>query len=239
MTTFTIDKEIVGKFPEILVGVFRVEGLERASSALKNVDSLMQEATTTLQQAGLNVENVSNEPRIKDWRDAYSKSGLKPSTFKSSAEQLARRLLKGQGISTPIPIVTAYCAVSAKHLAPMGGYDVERLPGQSIALRLGNPQSDKFTPLTGKAEEMPITPSVPVYAIGPEVICWAFNFRDSANTCLTEATKNAVFFSEAVTTQQQEAAKNGLLELKNLLSTSGAITSEVKFASAQNPDLEL
>lgn len=237
--TFTIENEVIARFPEIRVAALAVADLPVAAGRLAHTSDLFQDARAALLSAGITADAIAQDARIRDWREAFAKCGLKPSTFRSSPEQLARRLLKGQSISTPLAIVNAYCAISARHLAPMGGYDLAKLPQKSIHLRLAQPQRDTFEPLGGRPEDMPITSEVVVYASGEKIICWAFNFRDSATTSLAQHTEAAVFFSEAVNLSQHESVLQSLSDLKLLLESHGATTGSIAEADVGRPSLNL
>jgi DNA/RNA-binding domain of Phe-tRNA-synthetase-like protein len=210
-----LDAALLARFPSCRVGGFLVRKLGAAAGRLAGMD--LDGARAALEAAGITAEGLSAEPRIREWRRAFSECGLKPSAFKSSPEQLASRLLKGKGISTPLPVVNAYCAVSVRHLAPMGAYDLARLPEPSVILRTARNGEDVFQPLGGRPEDMPLSERVAVYASGSEVICWAFNHRDSARTCLQEETDEA------------------LPELRALLASCGAQAGEIRFVDPAAP----
>ena len=217
--TFSLSPALLDRFPDCRAGGFLVHGLRAAAARLAEEPEPLSAAA--LETAGITQQNLADEPRIQAWRRAIARCGLKPSTYKSSPEQLAARLLRGKGISTPLPVVNAYCAISIRHLAPMGGYDLRRLPEPAITLRLARPGEDVFQPLGGRAEDMPLTENVAVYASGSEVICWAFNHRDSARTCLEAETDEAVFFSEAVAPEQHAGLEAGLRELADFIRADG------------------
>jgi len=234
----TITPEVIRRFPEVVVGGVLVEEINSAAPQVDG-DQLLQCANEQLQHDNITMATLTSTPVISDWRNAILACGLKPSTFLSSPEALARRLLKGNGIHTPLPVVDAYCAISARHLAPLGGYDVDRLPSTSFELREGRPKSDAFEPLGGRASDMPITNNVVVYALGDEVVCFAFNVRDSRRTCLTSETRRAVFFSEAVSLAQQDRMNAALADLAAVLAGYGGRVGEVVTANATSPSLSL
>jgi lysyl-tRNA synthetase class 2 len=224
-----IDPAILERFPQCRVGGFLVRGLAAAAHRAKLEPAGTLAAPLTVQ--GITVEGLSEEPRIREWRKAYQQSGLKPSTYKCSAEQLARRLLKGSWISTPLPLVNLYSAVSVKHLTPMGAYDVARLPWPEIVLRLPR-EGDTFHPLGAKPEDMPLKPTIPVYASGSELTCWGFNHRDSAVTCLHAETDLGFFMAEAVAEIQYPSLEAAFAELARDLSDAGASVGGLAFADS-------
>lgn len=235
---FNIDPEVAARFPDIRAGGFLVKGLASAAKEL-DVDSFIASALSVLNARIPDVQKMSEEPEIAAWRAAYKQMGLKPSEYKCSAEQLARRLLKGQSISTPLPAVNLYCALSAKHLAPMGAYDFERLAERHITLRFAIPESDSFEPLGGRVEDMPLSPKIAVYGCGSKVICWGFNHRDSRETSLREETDIAAFFNEAVAPVQYAALESAFEELRMALRKGGAVVGDIVIANAADREIEL
>lgn len=227
-----IDPAVLERFPACRVGGFLAGGL---AAAARRVSLEPAEALAApLAAQGVTVEGISEEPRIREWRRAYQQSGVKPSTYKCSAEQLARRLLKGSWISTPLPLVNLYSAVSVKHLAPMGAYDVARLPEPEVVLRLPR-EGDVFRPLGAKPEDMPLKPTIPVYASGSEVTCWAFNHRDSVVTCLQDDTDLGIFMAEAVSEIQYPSLEAAFEELARDLRNAGATVGALVFVDSVSP----
>ncbi len=234
-----IEEEISRRFPDVRSGGFLVEQLDTASGATGAHASQWESARSELLGHGLTIENLTADPRIAAWRHAFRLSGLKPSAYRSSPEQLARRLLKGENIATPLPIVNAYCAVSARNLAPMGGYDLDRLTTMKVTLRYARPEQDNFHPLGGRREDMPLTPTVAVYACDAEIICWSFNHRDSRLTCLEQHTQRALFLSEAISMEQHHSIAKALEELRQTLSANGAVVGDLAFVESHSPQIEL
>lgn len=218
----SIHEELGSVFPDLVVSGFIATDLNVAERQLEADPLHGLPLRSAGDSEGLTLEKLMQDSRIVSWRAAIARSGLKASTYKSSVEQLARRFLKGEMIQTPLQVVNLYCAISARHLAPLGGYDLSRLPRRTIEVRLGNPEQDRFQPLGGRAEEMPIRRTIPVYASGTEILCWAFNHRDSAVTCLQKQTRTALFLGEALTETQRVSLEAALCELKDRLSSLGA-----------------
>jgi DNA/RNA-binding domain of Phe-tRNA-synthetase-like protein len=75
-------------------------------------------------------------------------------------------------LALPIPAVNLYNACSMRNVAPMGAYDVARLPGSKLDLRLANPDADRFDPLGSDAAAFPLNDKLIVYAVGGEIMCW-------------------------------------------------------------------
>jgi DNA/RNA-binding domain of Phe-tRNA-synthetase-like protein len=224
--------EVAGRHPEILVGGLVATGLRGVTPP-----PLPDDTAQALVAQDVTIELVADHPLIKDWRSAIAACGLKPSTYKSSPEQLARRTLKSGPVQTGLPLVDLYCEVATRHLAPLGGYDLDRLPPDDIELRFGRPGTDTFVPIGGG--EMPLTDKVAVYASGPTVLCWAYNCRDSRETCLTEGTGTGLFVGEAVTARQHGALRAALEDLAGRLTSAGAQVGEIAYADAERPAIEV
>ena len=224
---------IAERHPDILVGGLLASNL-RATAAVVAAAPFPDDTAQALVNQDVTIELVADHPLVKDWRTAIAACGLKPSTYKSSPEQLARRTLKSGPVRTGLALVDLYCEVATRHLAPLGGYDVARLPAPAIELRLAR-ADDSFAPLGGG--DMPLTDTVAVYAAGSTVICWAYNCRDSRETCLTEETETGLFLGEAVTARQHGALRIALADLAGRLAAAGAQVGPVVFADRENPHI--
>lgn len=228
-----IADEIAERHPDILVGGLLASNL-RAAAATVAGQPFPEDTALALVSQDVTIELVADHPLIRDWRTAIAASGLKPSTYKSSPEQLARSALKGGPVRTGRVLVDLCCEVAARHLAPVGGYDVDRLPAEPIVLRLADPETDSFVPLSGG--DVPLTGRVAVYASGPTVLSWAYNCRESRETCLTEESDTGLFLGEAVTERQHAALRIALADLAGRLAAAGAQVGPVVLADAQHPD---
>lgn len=200
--------------------------------------ALPYDTAAELVAQGLSIERLADYPVVADWRAAIAACGLKPSTYKGSVEQLVRRTLKSGPLHTPLPLVDVYCDVAARHLAPLGAYDVGLLPSPDVVLRLADPAADEFHPLgAARDDEMPLTPKVAVYTAGTTVICWAYNCRDSRDTCLVSDTDVGLFLGEAVTARQHEPLRAAFADLRERLTGAGATVEATQYASANQPSL--
>jgi DNA/RNA-binding domain of Phe-tRNA-synthetase-like protein len=231
----TIAGEIAERHPEILVGGLLASNLKATASAVAAAP-FPEDTEQALVNQDVTLELVADHPLIRDWRTAIAACGLKPSTYKSSPEQLARRTLKSGPVRTGLALVDLYCEVATRHLAPLGGYDIERLPAPAIDLRLARPD-DAFSPLGGG--EMPLTERVAVYAAGSTVICWGYNCRDSRETCLTEETGTGLFLGEAVSARQHGTLRIALADLAARLTAAGASVGPVVFADRESPKADV
>lgn len=228
-----LDGAACERFPQLQVAVFLAERLV-ADSLAGAADMLVTEARERLRSRFETPAALVADARIDAWRKAMRLCGLSASDVRSSPEQLGRRLLAGGNVAADQPLVCAYCAISAKHLAPIGAYDADRLPSGSVALRPARPD-DRFVPLGGPARNGALRQEVIVYAADGEVICYAFNHRDSARTALRAGTERALFVAESAFERQRPAMAAAVIELRDLLAANGVLVGELVVGSAERP----
>ena len=229
-----IDAAIGERHPEILVGGLLASGLRGAAATAADLP-FPDDTAQALVNQDVTIELVADHPLVRDWRRAIASCGLKPSTFKPGPEQRARRALKGDLARTPLPLVDMYVEVTARHLAGVSGYDVARLPSHDVALRLADPLADTFLPLGARTGDTPLTERVAVYASGSTVLSWAYNSRESLQTCFTPATEVGLFLGEAVTAVQHDALRAALDDLAGRLRAAGATVGPTVYASRDEP----
>jgi DNA/RNA-binding domain of Phe-tRNA-synthetase-like protein len=223
--TIAVDAAVLAQFPDLACGAFIVRGLSDANVGQFLLDTETLQAR--LAALGLTEGTVLQHPAIAAWRRAIQSCGLKAAKFRSSAEQLVRRGVRCDEIKAPGDIVQLYCQVSALHVAPLGGYDLETLPTSDIAIRYAQ-ATDNFQPLGGNnGGDMGLDNRVVVYATGENVICWGFNVRDDCRTALRESTVNALFTTEAVYAEQRLFGENALAALRQYLHDGGANVTSI------------
>jgi lysyl-tRNA synthetase class 2 len=177
-------------------------------------------ALESVRESGISLELLVDVPEIKAWRSAFQSFGLKPSKYRSSIEQLYRRALKGDLLETQLPLVNLYCYVSIIHRAPMGAYDLEKTKGD-ICVRPAR-SGEEFTAI-GEKQAAHSEAGVIVYADGEGIICWGWNHRDSARTCLGLDTRRAIFFADSSVTGTRGAADEAINNLTAALASSGCV----------------
>lgn len=240
MLKVSVDSSLFSTFPELKVTGFVAAGLDRIAEALAaEITATWAAARADLDHRGIDLQKLVEVPEIRGWRNAFAACGVRPSTFRSSAEALIRRLLKDGEVRTPFQIVNHYCAVSARYRAPIGVYDLDTLPAAQMEVRRAKPDTDRFQPLGGRTEDMPLTDLIPVYASANVVACYLFNHRDSRETCIRSQTHRAAFFSEAVTAEQHEATTAAVRHLASRLERVGATVGGYQTASQLCPSIYL
>ena len=241
MLTVTIDPSLFNRFPGLRVCGFAVADLDRAMASISEADlhDALADAAAGLAQSGITSGNAAAVPVIQQWRQALAACGLAPATYFGSVESHVRRVLQDDCPATTVPAITLSRAISARHLAPLSGYDVDALPGSTVTIRAARPQSDWFVPLGARPNDIPSNPAVVVYAAGQTVLSWGFNHRDSRQTSLRAETRRAVFFSEAIAPAQAVAADRALQDFRDALRQRGATVGLPVAADARTPSVSM
>lgn len=207
------DDEIFQMFPEASFHGAVINGVKLPTG--EAVVELKQRAAESVAASGIKPELLTEHPAIKEWRSAFSKFGLKPSKFRSSIEQLYKRALKGDLLETRLPLVNLYCYLSVLYMIPAGGYDLDKIEGDVISVRFAK-QDEEFRAI-GEREAMPCQPGTVCYADSEGVICYGWNYRDAARTCLNENSERVIFFADSATRETRWRAENAIADLSNAL----------------------
>lgn len=231
----TIHPEVLQKFPSLTVAAITAK-IDDPSALTELIESLSGQLAVVSNRLD-DVEPITQLQEIAVWREAYSAMSIKPSKFHSSIEALLRRVKKGGDISTNLAVVDLYNLISVIHGTPMGAYDLDKLPGSHIDIRLANPSADGFLPLGGKSDSFPLNEDLVVYAVGNDVLCWAMNMRDSIKSCVDETSTSIVFLSEATAESTSHRPKEALEALGAKLTPLGMVTSSVQIAGHERPQI--
>lgn len=237
----SIDADVLRRFPGLRVGALIVTRLDRATASLTQSDARAAWTITAevLAKRGITRETISTAAAIDEWRQAFAACGVSPATYTGRVESAVRRALASGGSTSVVPLLELCRAITARHMAPLSGHDLDSLPSRVLAVRAARPASDWFLPLGALPSELPLDPSTIVYAAGTTVLAWSFNHRDSRQTCVHTASERAVFFSEAITAGQAAAAADALDELRRIVTARGAHAGTPVFAHRGAPDVAL
>lgn len=235
--TFRIDPQILQRFPDIKVAALAAT-IDNPSDLDGLVAKLTEQIPSVVERINA-VEPITQLDEIAVWRQTYGLMSIKPSKFHSSIEALLRRVKKGDDISTSLAVVDFYNLISVIHGTPMGAYDRGKLNAgdHDMILRLAKPEADRFEPLGGRAESYPLNDDLVVHAMGPEILCWGFNTRDSAHSCVDETSQSIIFMSETSSPVTAEKPSTALDDLAALLADAGVSVGAVAVADVGNPKI--
>lgn len=81
--------------------------------------------------------SVKDIPAIAATRDAYRRCGKDPSRYRPSSEALCRRILKGMQLYQINTLVDIINLVSMHSAYPIGGFDHDKIQGDTLTLTVG------------------------------------------------------------------------------------------------------
>ena len=183
---YSISDETFAQFPGYARGVVLAYGVTNGNSPDQLV-ALLRDAEDSVRER-LNLDSLTEHPRIASWRDAYRAFGAKPSKFRPSTEAMVRRVLRDQQLPTINALVDIGNVVSLRHLVPVGGHAIDVLT-KDIALRPATGE-ETFTPFGSEETENP-DPGEIVFAEGNTVLTRRWTWRQ-ANHTLTLSTTTAI-----------------------------------------------
>lgn len=83
------------------------------------------------------IEDIKNRPAIAATRAAYKALGKDPNRYRPSAEALCRRVLNGKGLYRLTTLVDIINLVSIETGFSIGGFDADKIEGDSLILSVG------------------------------------------------------------------------------------------------------
>lgn len=197
-----IDDKIFEKYPQTEIGYLIAQ--VTVSKSDPYVENLKLGLEKHLCSLGINPTNFVTHPAISLWRKIYEADfEVKAKTFRSSIEALLKRVVTGKGIWNISNVVDLYNCCSLLSLLPMGGYDLCKISGD-IKIRFAK-EGETFLGL-GEREKTEIRPNHVVYADDQRIMCWLWNHKDSAETCIDDHSKSVIFFVDAFEQSSVRAA---------------------------------
>ena len=212
LMNFYIEPSVIEKYPELKVGVLILKGIENKGNA-EEISELM-DATFAKVKAHFEGRELTKEPKIADWREAYKSFGYKPASYRCSAEALLRRVIGDKGLPSINPVVNLYNLISIKHSLPAGADDLDHIDGGiRLAMAKGG---EPFTTL-GSREEAKAQEGEIIYRDDVEVLCKAWNWRECDKSKITEETKNVSLVIEGLEHTSPGEIVKALKELSTLI----------------------
>ena len=229
---FKVSSQIFEKFPGLRIAVVRISNLDNTKKL--DISNLMTETVNHIRE-NFETPTLSENPKIKCWRQAYSSFGAKPKKYKCSVEALLRRILSGQELPDISAIVNLYNFISVKHLIPAGGDDLDKVEGDiELIIAKGD---EKYEEIGTKDLKSP-KPGEVVYKDNKEVLCRRWNYRECDKTKMTEDSKNVAIVLEALAPYPQEDLEKAINEISSLVKQLGADV-QTNILTQENPEVEL
>lgn len=207
-----IDTAVLEKYPTLKVGVLCVKGLKNAEDQAE-VFELLEKVSNQVKKEYAGKE-LSKVPKISDWREAYRAFGYKPSSYRPSVEALLRRALGDKGLPNINSVVNLYNLISIKYALPVGADDLQKIQGPiRLTVAEGN---ESFITLGSKDKEI-AKPGEIIYRDDKEVLCKAWNWRESDNSKITAHSTDVSLVIEGLQSTRSTEIAKALKELQTLI----------------------
>ena len=231
---FSVQQELFDVLPDLTIGVAVATGIDNTRPS-REIEERLQRTIEELRR-DFGADKAQDHPRIKPWRNAFSKLGISGSKFPSSIESMARRILKGDAFPLINPLVGLYNSVSLKYLVPMGGHDMKTLVG-NIHLRFAEGW-EPFTPMGGE-ETLVVPKGELVYRDDQEVLTRNWVRRQCEKDKATEKTEKVFIPVDVLGDVGAERAVEIIGELSKLIPAflGGSLFTAV--LNRENPSTEL
>lgn len=189
----SIEAKVLEKYPNMEIGYLIAQISVKKSDPF--VESLKEGLRGYLQKEGIHATNFAVHPSIALWRKIYEEDfQVKAKIYPSSVEALVRRVVTGKEIWNISNIVDLYNCSSIISLLPMGGYDLNKISGD-IIIRYAY-EGESFLGL-GAKEKIAARSHHLVYADDKRILCWLWNHKDAAETCIDASSKYILFFIDS------------------------------------------
>ncbi len=203
-----IDEKIFEEYPDVEIGFLIAEvSVKKSDPHTENLKNSLKSHVNT---QGINATNFVLNPNIALWRKIYEEHfHVKAKTYRSSVESLLKRVTTGKSVWNINNIVDLYNCCSVLSFLPMGGYDLSKISGD-ITIRFAQ-EGESFLAL-GERRSVETKPNHVVYADDERVVCWLWNYKDSAKTCIDSKSKTVMFFIDSFDREKVENALQLLAE---------------------------
>lgn len=230
----SIDSAIFENFPNARIGWLVADVEVKPSDPL--TDMMKKTLVGRLSDIGVSADTMKLHPDVARWREVYKQQGVKPSKYLCSLEALLKRTFKGD-VWNVSNVVDCYDCISALNLLPMGAHDISKLKG-GLTLRYGR-EGEKFYPLGAGDDVIDVAVSNVLYADDEKVCCWLWNYRDTRDAMVTDATKKALFLIDCAFETEWRTVEQGLEALANGLESIGCKVRAKGVVDAKEPATEI
>lgn len=186
---YSVHESVFSLCPGYVRGVVIIDGTKNGASS-PDLIAKLRAAEESIRET-LDLESLTDHPRMASWREAYRSFGAKPSKFRPSMEALIRRVLRGEELRSINALVDIGTIISLRHLMPSGGHAIDVVT-RDLYLRPAS-GDEVFVPFGSDQEEHPEAGEI-IFAEGDIVLTRRWTWRQ-ANHTLLALTTTAVEFN--------------------------------------------
>jgi DNA/RNA-binding domain of Phe-tRNA-synthetase-like protein len=191
---FSVEPEVFARLPGMRLAVVVARDLDNHAGR-PAVDQAWSAAWAAAAGGAAPYGNAQSHPRVLPWRQRLQAAGVSMRHFPTSIEALLRRAVKGDAPFRINPLVDFYNAVSLRHTVPVGGFDLDRVPGP-LTVRLTR-DGDSFSALDADGA-VPVPPGEIAYATGTTVLTRQLMWRQAREGLIHPETRSVFLVSESL-----------------------------------------
>lgn len=213
MTIFQYHPAILEKYPTIIGGIIRAEGMTNAPTPPALLDEYRAEQQAVLARIGSTP--LSQIPSLAAWRSVFRSFNVDPTQIRSAAEALLRRLTKQGDIPSINLLVDLGNLVSIRYGIPVAIVDTQHMSGGiTVKFAAG---TEPFINLGASEVDHP-DPGEVIFTDNDDTVyarrwCW----RQSAESAARDTTTNATITAEAHHEGARTDIENAVRDLLALL----------------------
>jgi DNA/RNA-binding domain of Phe-tRNA-synthetase-like protein len=213
MILFRYDQGIAARYPGIVGGVLRADGIRNGPSTDELSEAFGGEQRAVLERLG--DTPLSEVPSLAAWRRAFRAFGVDPTAYRSAAEALLRRLTKQGSIPSINTLVDIGNLVSIRYALPVAMFDLGSISG-GLTVRLAT-GDESFTDLGSGATEQPEPGEVIFIDEAGHVAARRWCWRQSAESAISTSTIDVLVTVEGHHDGAREDVQAALADLDVLL----------------------
>ena len=232
---FIADASFWQLFPQAQLAVLILDNLNNQGESSPAVKQLLAEANIAAKKH-LTAEQLSQNPAVAVWREAYQQFKTKKGV-RSSIEALLKRIEQGKGVGSINPLVDIYNAASLTYGLPCGAEDIDTFVG-SLKLHITQ-GGDEFYAL-GDDENSPTLAGELCYTDNAGAVCRCFNWRDGKRTMITPASRRAFIVLEYPNASRRADLEAALASIaQHAQAELGASVVRQAILTVDNPAIDL
>ena len=232
---FIADASFWQLFPQAQLAVLILDNINNQGESSPAIKQLLAEANLAAKKY-LTAEQLSQNPAVAVWREAYQQFKTKKGV-RSSIEALLKRIEQGKGVGSINPLVDIYNAASLTHGLPCGAEDIDTFAG-SLKLHITQ-GGDEFYAL-GDEENSPTLAGELCYTDDAGAVCRCFNWRDGKRTMITPASRRAFIVLEYPNASRRADLEAALASIaQHAQAELGASVVRQAILTVDNPAIDL
>lgn len=180
---YSIENDIFTMFPGYCRGVVLAFDIINSDSP-PELTAMLRSAEASLRER-INKDEITSDPKINSWREAYRAFGAKPAKFRSSIEAMVRRVLNDNELPSINAIVDIGNIISLKNIVTAGGHAID-VVSNDISLRKATGEED-FTAFGTDKVENPESGEI-IFTEGNTVLTRRWSWRQANHTSTQKST---------------------------------------------------